>query len=107
MHFGAAVPVLLGWRGLPRPPNSVSGSVCAAAAGTSAGISQSTMIRVRLTRKFASLIDGIDLSQRRAGDELELSDRDARLLILEGWASATDSSPRRPRKRREGRKPRA
>jgi hypothetical protein len=67
---------------------------------------QARMVRVRLTRKLANLIDGVDLSQLHAGDELELSDRDARLLILEGWASAADSPPndRRP-KRSVARKP--
>jgi hypothetical protein len=53
------------------------------------------MVKVRLTRKFANLIDGIDLSHRHAGDELDLSDRDARILILEGWATASDSPKRR------------
>jgi hypothetical protein len=52
------------------------------------------MMRVRLTRKFANLIDGIDLSHRRAGDELDLTEREARILILEGWATASDSSTR-------------
>jgi hypothetical protein len=67
------------------------------------------MVRVRLTRKFANLIDGIDLSHRRAGDELDLTEREARILILEGWATASDSpmrggiknAPRKPHARRK------
>ena len=42
---------------------------------------------VRLTRKYADAIDGIDLSGTQVGDRLNLSRRDARMLIAEGWAS--------------------
>lgn len=44
-------------------------------------------MKVRLTRKFSELINGVDLSQVHAGDTLELSPRDAQTLIAEGWAS--------------------
>ena len=61
------------------------------------------MAKVRLTRKFAQIINGIDLSHVRAGEELELSDHEARLLIAEGWAApidlADDKSPRRKKRR--------
>lgn len=43
-------------------------------------------MKVRLTRKLAELINGVDLSQVHAGDTLELTERDARTLIAEGWA---------------------
>jgi len=43
-------------------------------------------MRIRLTRKFAELIDGIDLSRRRVGDVIDLPVHDARMLIAEGWA---------------------
>ena len=43
-------------------------------------------MRIRLTRKFAELIDGIDLSRRRVGDVIDIPVRDARMLIAEGWA---------------------
>jgi hypothetical protein len=49
------------------------------------------MVRVRLTRKFADLIDGIDLSQRRKGDLIDLTSAEARILLLEGWATAPDA----------------
>ena len=43
-------------------------------------------MKVRLTRKFADLINGIDLSKAREGETLDLSEREARLLMAEGWA---------------------
>jgi hypothetical protein len=45
---------------------------------------------VRLTRKYADAIDGVDLSHHKVGDYLNLSSRDARMLIAEGWASPCD-----------------
>ena len=61
-------------------------------------------VKVRLTRKFAEMIDGIDLSGVRAGDVLELTEEEARLLIAEGWALAVDGSAsaddRRPKSRK-------
>jgi hypothetical protein len=44
------------------------------------------MMAVRLTRKLADMIDGIDLSASRVGDVLHLPWRGAWLLIAEGWA---------------------
>jgi hypothetical protein len=41
---------------------------------------------VRLTRKYADAIDGVDLSKAHVGDRLDLSPRDAEVLIAEGWA---------------------
>jgi hypothetical protein len=49
---------------------------------------------IRLTRKLAECVDGIDLSRSREGDVLELSRRDAGLLVAEGWAESFDSPPR-------------
>jgi hypothetical protein len=43
-------------------------------------------MRVRLTRKLAEVIDGVDLSGHTVGDAFDLPRRDARLLIAEGWA---------------------
>ena len=42
---------------------------------------------VRLTRKYAEAIDGVDLSRNQVGDLLDLSMRDAHMLIAEGWAA--------------------
>jgi hypothetical protein len=48
-------------------------------------------MKVRLTRKFAEAIDGINLSRSAAGDVLDLPSPEARLLIAEGWAEAVES----------------
>jgi len=45
-------------------------------------------MKVRLIRKFADLIDGIDLSGAKAGEVLDLPAHDANLLIAEGWAES-------------------
>lgn len=68
------------------------------------------LTKVRLTRKFANMINGIDLSRARMGEELLVSPGDAEILVAEGWAvpiqSADDKSqknrkavPRRRKKR--------
>ena len=54
-------------------------------------------MKVRLTRKFSDLINGVDLSKAHPGDTLELTDRDARTLIAEGWAESVSGSPGRDR----------
>ena len=43
-------------------------------------------MRVRLIKKFAEKIDGVDLSGRSVGDLLNLKPSDAKLLIAEQWA---------------------
>ena len=54
-------------------------------------------MKVRLTRKFADLINGIDLSRAHTGETLELSQRDAEILLAEGWAEYTGGSQPRDR----------
>jgi len=49
-------------------------------------VARSTGVRVWLTRKLADCIDGVDLSGQEVGDVLELSSRDASLLLAEGHA---------------------
>ena len=49
-------------------------------------------MRVRLIRKLAEYIDGVDLSRSRTGDILDLSPYEARLLIAERWA-VRDTGP--------------
>ena len=51
---------------------------------------------VRLTRKLAEMIDGIDLRSYRVGQPIHLPWRDAMLLIAEGWAEMIERR-RRPR----------
>ena len=41
---------------------------------------------VRLTHKYAEVIDDVDLSGYSVGETLELTAYDASLLIAEGWA---------------------
>jgi hypothetical protein len=60
---------------------------------------------VRLTRKLAERLNGVDLSRARAGEEIELFRHEADILIAEGWAVpadeisvANDKAPRRQRK---------
>jgi hypothetical protein len=44
------------------------------------------MESVRLIRKYAEMIDGVNLEAAEVGDRLELSRHDAEVLIAEGWA---------------------
>jgi len=48
------------------------------------------VVKVRLTHKFARLLNGIDVSRVGEGDEMELSRRAAFLLVAEGWADPVD-----------------
>ena len=45
---------------------------------------------VRLTHKYAEMIDDVDLSGCQVGDTLQLRAQDASLLIAEGWAERVD-----------------
>jgi hypothetical protein len=45
-------------------------------------------MQVRLTRKLADCIDGVDLRSHQVGEILDLPLHDAHLLIAEGWAEA-------------------
>jgi CheY-like chemotaxis protein len=48
------------------------------------------MNRVRLIRKLANVINGIDLTSVKPGDSIRLSSAEARLLIAEGWATSDE-----------------
>jgi hypothetical protein len=48
-------------------------------------------VRIRLTRKFAPIINGLDLSRINVGDIVVLPERDAVMLIREGWAEQVDA----------------
>jgi hypothetical protein len=61
-------------------------------------------MKVRLTRKLAERLDGIDVSSRQVGDVLDLTAREAGLLVAERWAvperrSGTGSPPSIERRR--------
>jgi hypothetical protein len=54
-------------------------------------------MRVRLTKKLADEIDGINLAGHNVGDVLELPPAEAELLVAEGWATPERQSADRPR----------
>ena len=43
-------------------------------------------MRVRLTKKFANCLNGVDLTHARVGSLMAVSERDGEMLIAEGWA---------------------
>jgi len=87
---------------LRHPPKGVGPSPLMPRRFTETGVGDTST--VRLTRKLAARLDGIDLSNRQVGDVLRLPRHDARLLVAEGWAEpAPDETivhpkPRRPRR---------
>jgi hypothetical protein len=51
-------------------------------------------VRVRLTRKLAGVVNGVDISLIHTGDIIELPPRSAAMLVAEGWAEpANDPAP--------------
>ena len=48
-------------------------------------------MRIRLTRKFATFLNGLDLSRINVGDIVFLPERDAVMLIREGWAERVEA----------------
>lgn len=59
-------------------------------------------MKVWLARKHADRIDGVDLRGYQVGDTLEISSRDACLLLAEKWAEVerrTEETPAHPRRR--------
>jgi hypothetical protein len=47
-------------------------------------------MRIRLTRRLAACLNGVDLSRSQVGDILTLSERDAEMMLAEGWATAAN-----------------
>lgn len=62
------------------------------ATGTTGGPNE---VRVRLIKKLAQWIDGVDLRTHAPGDVFDLSRSEARLLLAEGWAVAARDTERR------------
>ena len=52
-----------------------------------------TCLRVRLTKKLALFLNGIDLTAREVGEIFECPDPAARMLVLEDWAEFVDPPP--------------
>jgi hypothetical protein len=48
-------------------------------------------VYVRLTKKLANVMDGVDVSHARAGDILTVSDSQGAMLIAEKWAEPSDA----------------
>ena len=48
-------------------------------------------VRIRLTRKLAAFLNGLDLSRINVGDIVFLPERDAVMLIREGWAERVET----------------
>jgi hypothetical protein len=51
-----------------------------------AALFQVSVVRVQLTKKFAQVIDDVDLRRFSVGQVVNVPQRDARILIAEGWA---------------------
>lgn len=47
-------------------------------------------LRIRLTRKLATYLNGLDLSAVKVGDVFYLPEEHAVMLIREGWAEPVD-----------------
>lgn len=59
-------------------------------------------MKVRLTRKHAERIDGIDLRGREPGDLFDLPLKEAWIIVAEGWAipeARERQTPTGPRRR--------
>ncbi len=54
-------------------------------------------MKVKLIKKFAEVLNGVDLSRARSGDVLEISARDAGLLLASEWALPVDEKEIRER----------
>jgi hypothetical protein len=48
-------------------------------------------VKVKLTKRFAEMINSVDLSRVHVGEVLDLSPRDAGVLLVEGWALPLDA----------------
>ena len=65
-------------------------------------IAQVSPVHIRLTRKLAAYLNGLDLSKVEVGDVIFLPEPHAVMLIREGWAELSPSrtaSPSAPRTR--------
>jgi len=47
-------------------------------------------LRIRLVRKFALVLNGVDLSDVHLGTVVDFPDGAARMLVLEGWAEVVE-----------------
>jgi len=54
-------------------------------------ISNEFSLKIRLTRKLALRLNGLDLSSINVGDVVFLPEPDAAMLLREGWAERVES----------------
>jgi len=52
-------------------------------------------MRIKIVRKFANVLNGVDLSNIGVGDVVDLMPYQAKMLILEGWAEEAPHAPGR------------
>ena len=52
------------------------------------------VLRIRLIKKLAAALNGVDISALRVGDVIELPESTARMMIAEGWAEPEAASAR-------------
>ncbi len=50
-------------------------------------------MRIRLVRKFANILNGVDLSHLSVGDVVEMAPHHAAMLVAEGWAQEVTNEP--------------
>ena len=50
-------------------------------------------MRIRLVRKFANILNGVDLSRLSVGDVVEMAPHHAAMLVAEGWAQEVTNEP--------------
>ena len=60
-------------------------------------------MRVRLRKKLADAIDGVDLKSRKVGDVFDVSQAEGRLLFAEEWAIPERRSVDRGQEYQDGR----
>jgi hypothetical protein len=49
-------------------------------------------VKVKLTKKFAAMLCGVDLSRAHEGDVLDIAPRDAGILLASEWALPADET---------------
>jgi hypothetical protein len=63
-------------------------------------------MKIRVTKRLANVLDGVDVSHIQEGDTVDVTSRDAEALIREGWAAPVEAGDRAAdqSKRRRSRK---
>jgi hypothetical protein len=61
-------------------------------------------LKIRLTKRFAEVLNGVDLSRCQLGDVLDVSPKDAGILLAEGWAQPVADAEMLEERRKENRR---